>query len=859
MSIRANKTGKSTPGFDPGQPVCPPLGGAVATVEETPAPPGAQGDAPHVVVFIDRCAGCQECVVRCPTGALYMDPDRWVAAANDELCVGCRQCVRTCPFAAIAVEGPLAVAPRTEFRAYHPAQLEGDTKETRPTFASWEEAVAEAERCLLCPDPTCMRGCPAHNDIPAFIHGLRSGDLELAHQSLRATSVLPDVCARVCDHSAQCEGACTWTLAGGKAVAIGAIERFICDNAPVPSVEVSSDVGRGMSVAVVGSGPAGVAAAWELVEASASVTMYEKDAEPLGVLRWGIPDFTLPQRVIERPWNELAAAGVDVRLSSQVFPEDIDTLLENYDAVMLCQGASRSRGLPVPGGDLGGVEEATDFLERGKTALAEGGRLAELEPITSADGSVIRRKVFVLGAGDTAMDVCRTARRFGAEVVCLNRRDRAHARVRPDELAEAEAEGVVMQFSTTIASLEGNEDGRLAAAYLAPTRQRRGNAPPEVLTSKAERHAVDLVVSATGYVVDPGFVSAVPGTAKRREAPMIAERRWTGSGIAFVGAPDARKPTGARDIERSPIGRSSLDREVDLAAAQLPFKSRVWVAGDALTGPATVVEAMAQGREAARAVLLERPSRTGRAEFGGPRRVLVAYESETGNTKRAGTTLAGIMGAAGAEVRAMHLRDVGISSLAWADLIIVGTWVEGFVVAAVRPAKGARAFLDRLPHLAGKKVALYCTYAVSPGKALSMMRSGFEAQGATVVGEHAICQRALNREPEAFGAELITKLWPSVRGDDVASKARTLIETEASDPVQALVWHVGGRPACLEAGRLVLERMLAVRSDDFIASKAIELIRKASAVAKERPVVKPGSWYRPGEAGSEPPPHAVAV
>ena len=159
---------------------------------------------PHVTVLVDRCVGCQECIVRCPTGALHLEVTPMVAAARDELCVGCRQCQRTCPFSAITVRGPMLVAPRIELPARHPIILAGDNSETRPGIRTWAEALAEAERCLACPDPTCVRGCPAHNDIPAFISALRDRDLAAAHDALRRTSVLPDICARVCDQTAQC-------------------------------------------------------------------------------------------------------------------------------------------------------------------------------------------------------------------------------------------------------------------------------------------------------------------------------------------------------------------------------------------------------------------------------------------------------------------------------------------------------------------------------------------------------------------------------------------------------------------------------------------------------------------------------
>ena len=152
------------------------------------------GTRPVVTVLVDRCAGCQECVVRCPTQALDMDIARWVAVADQSRCVGCRQCVRTCPFSAITVDGPQLVASRIATTVAAPVPLVGDTSETRQGIASFDEAVAEASRCLACPDPTCVRGCPTHNDIPAFITAVAGRDLDQAHQILRRTTVLPDVC-----------------------------------------------------------------------------------------------------------------------------------------------------------------------------------------------------------------------------------------------------------------------------------------------------------------------------------------------------------------------------------------------------------------------------------------------------------------------------------------------------------------------------------------------------------------------------------------------------------------------------------------------------------------------------------------
>jgi glutamate synthase (NADPH/NADH) small chain len=259
------------------------------TVIDLPTEVTPPGESPHVQVLSDRCAGCQECSVRCPTGAITLDAASWTVVADDAACVGCRQCVRTCPFSAITVEGPVMVEPRVHVDRFHPDDLMADRTETRPGIGSWAEALAEAARCLDCPDPTCVRGCPAHNDIPGFIRSLRSGDLDQAHEVLRRTSFMPDICSRVCDQAVQCEGACTWSLGDATPVAIGVLERFICDNAPGPGIEPTGASAAGLTVAIVGSGPAGIGAAAELVAAGASVTVYERDEEAGGTAPLGDP------------------------------------------------------------------------------------------------------------------------------------------------------------------------------------------------------------------------------------------------------------------------------------------------------------------------------------------------------------------------------------------------------------------------------------------------------------------------------------------------------------------------------------------------------------------------------------------
>ena len=704
---------------------------------------------PYVRVLTDRCAGCQECVIRCPAGALSMDTERWVALADGDLCVGCRQCVRTCPFSAIVVGGPLLVAPRVEPAPAHPAYLPGDVSEIRAGFASWPEALAEADRCLQCPDPTCVRGCPAHNDIPGFIAAIRDRDLEGAHEILRRTSVLPDICSRVCDQAAQCEGACSWSLAGGTPVAIGRLERFVADTHPVPPPALAPVTG-GLSVGITGSGPAAAGAAWELIEAGATVTVYEKDTAPGGLCNWGIPDFTLPDAVAARPWRQLVEAGVDLRCGTEIRPEDLDWLLGTHDAVIVAHGAPVSLRLSVPGAELDGVTDATAFLQGAKAALEEGGDpggFCATLGLASEDTERGRGlpRVLVLGAGNTAMDVARTARRLGLAATCVDWLDERFALTRPDELDEARNEGVEVRFLRTLTALRG-EAGRVTHAELARTTQARADRRPAVVTGDPEILSVDLVIMAMGYRADPAFAGSLPGTPVRREVAGVADRSWSASGIlscpasAFAG--------------HNPVGTMALRRETGLWSAAFPVTERLWVIGDALIGPATVVEAMAQGRRAADAVLDFRPARPvrlGDVRSDGQRRVLVCYESGGGRTARAAEAIAGGFSARGDQVRVLPITKVGLAELAAADLLVVGSWVEGFVVTGVRPAKAMRTWLAGLPRLGGRPVVVFCTFAVAPKGALPAMCQALEAKGAVVVAQAAFGPRELGGRAGAFG------------------------------------------------------------------------------------------------------------
>lgn len=735
------------------------------TVVDSPRATDLQAH-PRVTVLADRCAGCQECVVRCPTSALSMDVVRWVAQADDTACVGCRQCVRTCPFSAIEVAGAILVADRAELRTTVPVPLLASVSEVRPPLDGWDEALAEAERCLACPDPTCVRGCPAHNDIPGFIAAVRERDLAGAHDVLARTTMLPDVCARVCDQSAQCEGACTWSLAGGVPVAIGALERFVADHREVPAPALPAE-GIELSVGIVGSGPAGMAAAWELAQAGAQVTVYERAAAPGGLLAWGIPAFTLPAAVAARPWDQLEAAGVELWCNSDVGPDELDGLLVRHDGVILAHGAGAGLAMPVPGAELVGVEDAGSFLHRATEALAARRPLAELQMAQSRAsaeagaqaGAETVPTVLVVGAGNTAMDVARSARRLGAHAVCVDWMDRRFAPVRPDELTEAEEEGVEVRFSTTLVALEGT-DGRVRLARLAATRQAKATERPTVLAKQTSTLGVDLVVMAMGFRTDARFAALLPGTPLRRQPTRLADRRVMASGV-LAGPASAF-------AHHHPVGQLSLGREVGVVSAALPFRERLWAAGDALVGPSTVVEAMAQGRRAAQSLVAARPRRPGRPTEA-PQRLLVCYESRSGRTERAARVMADALSERGVQVRTLALADVDETVLAWAQVVVVGTWVEGLVVAKVGPAAATRTWLAGLPQLGGKPVAVFCTYAVAPKATLSVLAQALAAKGAHVVAEAAFPRGGVEAGAPRFAGSLATTISLPPRSSDVAA------------------------------------------------------------------------------------------
>ena len=401
-------------------------------------------------------------------------------------------------------------------------------------------ARIEAERCIQCPAAPCQKACPVHNDIPGALWLLEQGDFNGAANIFRETSELPEMCGRLCPQERLCEGHC---VVGKNAlpVAIGKLEPFTTEwqhshgGAQHPPPAAPS----GRSVAIVGSGPAGIGAAERLARLGHSVTIYEAWPVPGGVLRYGIPNFKLNKPSIERKFEELAALGVEVRCNVRV-GEDLawDDLRASADAVFVAIGASEGARLGIPGEDAPGVISATEFLVRSNLPPEE---LPESlrEPLGSP------RRVVVVGGGDTSMDCVRSARRLGAEDVTLvYRRTDEEMQGRVEERTHAVEEGVRFEFLAS--PVEILLDGAGAVAGLRCVRMELGEAddtgrrrPQPVPGSEFDLPA-EIVVTAIGYNVDPEWGEAVPTITRDRWDRLVVdpETMQTNLSGVFAGGDD---------------------------------------------------------------------------------------------------------------------------------------------------------------------------------------------------------------------------------------------------------------------------------------------------------------------------------
>ena len=424
-----------------------------------------------------------------------------------------------------------------------------------------DEARLEASRCLGCKKPRCVEHCPVSLQIPQFIAQLRDGNLAEAARIIAQDSSLPSVCGRVCPQETQCEGSCILGVKG-ESVAIGKLERFVGDwsiehgaeaTAPAPS--------NGRKVAVVGSGPAGLACAADLAKMGYEVKIFEAQHKAGGVLQYGIPEFRLPKdKVVAREIENVLRLGVRIETDVIVgHTVTVDSLLdeEGYSAVFIGSGAGLPRFMGIPGENLNGVVSANEFLTRAN--------LMKAYDDTYDTPIYVGRRVVVVGGGNVAMDAVRTAARLGAEAHIVYRRSEAELPARAEEVHHAKQEGIEFRMLTNPVEVLGDEKGwvrglRCVRMELGEPDASGRRSPVAVEGSEFEI-GCDVVIMALGTSPNPLIASTTRGLETNRRGCLVADEVH---------------------------GQTS--------------REGIFAGGDAVTGAATVILAMGAGRRAARAI-----------------------------------------------------------------------------------------------------------------------------------------------------------------------------------------------------------------------------------------------------------------
>jgi len=427
-----------------------------------------------------------------------------------------------------------------------------------------ELAKQEALRCLQCPKPTCVEGCPVGIKINEFIRLVAEGDYAGAVATIKRDNILPAICGRVCPQEEQCESVC---VVGKKnePIAIGRLERFVADyerqNLGLRLPEVQPKTGK--RVAIVGSGPAGLSCAADLIQHGHDVTVFEALHEPGGVLIYGIPEFRLPKEIVRAEIHSLRKLGVEFRANAVVgLTDTIEELFEEgFHAVFIAVGAGLPNFMNIPGENLIGVYSANEFLTRVNLMRAYAFPNCDT-PVIDCNG----KDVMVFGGGNTAMDAVRTARRLGARnaTICY-RRSEIEMPARKEEVHHAKDEGINFMTLTAPLELLGDEKGWLKSARL----QKMELSTPD---SSGRRKPVPIAGSDYDVPLDVAIVAVGNGSN-----PII---RKTTPGLQF-------NQRGNIIVDSNTMATS---------------KSGVFAGGDIVTGGATVILAMSAGRKAAAAI-----------------------------------------------------------------------------------------------------------------------------------------------------------------------------------------------------------------------------------------------------------------
>ena len=420
-----------------------------------------------------------------------------------------------------------------------------------------EMAVDEAKRCLVCKNPRCMTGCPVKINIPTFISLVAEEKFEEAYQVITKSSSLPAVCGRVCPQESQCEGLCVRGVKG-ESVAIGRLERFVADwhneHAVLPTSKPESN---GHKVAVVGSGPAGLTCAGDLAKLGYEVTIFEALHLAGGVLVYGIPEFRLPKSIVQKEIDGLVALGVKVETNMVIGRSiTINELIKEYgfEAVFIGSGAGLPKFMNIPGENLKGVYSANEFLTR--VNLMKAYKPDSTTPIK------LSKNVAVVGGGNVAMDAARCALRLGAEhVYIVYRRGMEELPARKEEVEHAEEEGIIFKTLTNPTEILGDETGTVCGMKCVEMElgepDASGRRRPVVKPNSELVLDVDCVIMSLGTSPNPLIKATTEG---------LDTESWGG---------------------------------IIVDEAGLTSVEGVYAGGDAVTGAATVILAMGDGKTAA--------------------------------------------------------------------------------------------------------------------------------------------------------------------------------------------------------------------------------------------------------------------
>ena len=398
-----------------------------------------------------------------------------------------------------------------------------------------EQALSEAKRCLDCPNPTCMQGCPVGIHIPTFIKNIERGEFLEAAKVLKETSALPAVCGRVCPQEKQCESQCIHLKMGHEAVAIGYLERFAADyeresgNISIPAIAEKN----GIKIAVVGSGPAGLSFAGDMAKRGYEVTVFEALHEIGGVLKYGIPEFRLPNKIVDVEIDGLRQMGVrfekDCIVGKTISYEDLHTY--GFKGIFVASGAGLPNFMNIPGENLVGVMSSNEYLTRVNLMDAAN---------PESDTPVLKGKhVAVIGGGNTAMDSVRTARRLGAErAIIVYRRSEEEMPARLEEVKHAKEEGV--EFLTLHTPIEyiGDERGRVRQMRLQKMElgepDASGRRRPIPIEGAIETVDVDEVIVSVGVSPNPLIPHAFQGLDISKKGTIVVEQDTMRSALPDV-------------------------------------------------------------------------------------------------------------------------------------------------------------------------------------------------------------------------------------------------------------------------------------------------------------------------------------